>query len=381
MAHSPPADQTAIKASLVLFAATAAALIVANSPWSQGYKALWDTPLTIGIGAFAITDPLKLWIKNGLMAIFFLHVGLEIKAEMMEGALADRRRAILPLVAAIGGIVMPAVIYLAIVGQDGDLIRGWAIPTATDIAFAVGVIGLLGTRVPPALKAFLLAVAVIDDLAAITIIAVFYADVIDEVALALAIAGMVGQMALAQARVTSVTPYLLVAIPMWVALYYSGLSPTLAGVITAAFIPLKDGRGGSPLHDLFDRLTVPVLFAIMPVFALANAGVKFGGAASVTSLLSIAIALALIAGKPLGILLAVFGSIRLGLAALPDGTTWRQMAGAGALAGIGFTMSLFVGYLAFGDGPAMDQVRLGVLAGSAISAIFGAALLWSRPRS
>ncbi|MBX9926110.1 MAG: Na+/H+ antiporter NhaA [Hyphomicrobiaceae bacterium] len=378
MASVPSADTTAVRASIALFAATAIALVAANSPYAASYKALWNGSLTLGLGDFAITDSLKLWIKNGLMAIFFLHVGLEIKAEFTEGALSDRKRAILPLVAALGGIVVPALIYLVAVGQDRDLVRGWAIPTATDIAFAIGVVGLLGSRVPAALKAFLLAVAVIDDLAAITIIAVFYSGAIEIAPLGFAVAATIGLLALLQARVIALWPYLTVGLLLWIALYYSGLSPTLAGVITAGFVPLKDGGGGSPLHRLEGLLRLPVLFVIMPIFALANAGVAFSGAASVTSVLSYAIAVALIVGKPVGILAAVALATWSGIAVMPRNTNWRQMAGAGALAGIGFTMSLFVGYLAFGDGAAMDQVRLGVLAGSALSAALGAALLWPR---
>ncbi|MDZ4841648.1 MAG: Na+/H+ antiporter NhaA [Hyphomicrobium aestuarii] len=368
-------------ASLILFAAAIAALIAANSPIAAPFKSFWELPFTIGLGDFAITDSLKLWIKNGLMAIFFLHVGLEIKNEFMEGALSDRKRAILPLVAAVGGIAVPALIYLVMVGADRDLVRGWAIPTATDIAFAIGVVGLLGSRVPPALKAFLLAVAVIDDLAAITIIAVFYSGAIQLAPLGIAVAATIGLMVLSSVRVTLIAPYLAVGLLLWIALYYSGLSPTLAGVITAAFVPMGDGQGGSPLHRLEGLLRRPVLFVIMPIFALANAGVAFSGTASVTSVLAYSVALALIIGKPAGILLAVALATWTGLAAMPRDTGWRQMAGAGALAGIGFTMSLFVGYLAFGDGPAMDQVRLGVLTGSAISALIGAALLWPRAES
>ncbi len=379
MAANPTADATAVRASLVLFAVTAFALVAANSPFASSFKALWATNLTIGLGDFAITDSLKLWIKNGLMAIFFLYVGLEIKAEFLEGALSDRKRAILPLIAAVGGIVVPAAIYLIIVGQDRDMVNGWAIPTATDIAFAIGVVGLLGSRVPPALKAFLLAVAVIDDLAAITIIAVFYSGSIELVPLALAVATIVGLAALAQSRVMAMWPYMAVGLLMWIALYYSGLSPTLAGVITAAFVPIADGRGGSPLHKMMTMLTGVVLFVIMPVFALANAGVSFSGSATVTSLLSYAIALALIIGKPLGILLAVVIATATGLAAMPQNATWRQMAGVSALAGIGFTMSLFVGGLAFGEGAEMDKVRIGVLVGSAVSAILGVILLWKLP--
>lgn len=378
MADPHPSDDVAVRASLVLFAAALLALIAANSPWAGEFKRLWETPIAIGVGSFHISDSLKLWIKNGLMAVFFLHVGLEIKAEFLEGALSDAKRATLPLVAALGGIVVPALIYLAIVGGDRELVRGWAVPTATDIAFAIGVVGLLGSRVPVALKAFLLAVAVIDDLAAILVIAIFYSGEFNLVALAFAGAAIVALKILNLARITGLWPYLAIGVLLWIAIYHGGLSPTLAGVIVAAFVPMKDLAGASPLHRLESTLRLPVLFLIMPVFALANAGVALSGNGGATTVLSLAIALALIIGKPVGIVGAVHLSSRLGLAALPQGSNWRQIVGAGALAGIGFTMSLFTGYLAFGEGPIMDQVRIGVLSGSFVSGLLGAALLWRR---
>jgi NhaA family Na+:H+ antiporter len=377
----PDPSGIAIKASLVLLASALIALIAANSPFAKDFKAFWDTPLTVGFGAYVITDSLKLWVKNGLMAIFFLHVGLEIKAEFMEGALADRKRALMPILAALGGIVVPAIIYLAIARGDPTLTKGWAIPTATDIAFAVGVVGLLGTRVPPALKAFLLAVAVIDDLAAISIIAIFYSGALQLLPLVATAAIAFAMWVLNRQSIASLWPYLGLGVLMWIAIYLSGMSPTLAGVITAAFILLAHPQGGeSPLHRLEAMLRLPVLFAIMPIFALANAGVALGGngGGAAASVLTIAIATALIVGKPVGILAAAYGAKAAGIAELPDGATFRRMLGIGALAGIGFTMSLFVGYLAFGDGPQMDAVRLGVLSGSLVSALLGAALLWRR---
>ena len=375
MAHPTDSNTSEVRASLVLFAAALLALIAANSMFASAFKSLWATKIAIGVAPYVIEDSLKAWIKNGLMAVFFLHVGLEIKAQFLEGALADRKRATLPIVAAAGGIVVPALIFLAIARSDPAISRGWAIPTATDIAFAVGVVGLLGKRVPAALKAFLLAVAVIDDLAAILVIAIFYTGNIAPAALGFAVAITLCLQALNQFRVAALWPYLLVGVLLWIATYHAGVSPTLAGVIVAAFIPLRAG-GHSPLHHLEQALRPWVLFGIMPLFAVANAGVPFTGLTSLlTGTLTQAIAIALIVGKPVGILGAVLLSTAAGFAELPRGANMRQLAGVGALAGIGFTMSLFIGDLAFGSGPAMDDVRLGVLTGSLISGLIGYALL------
>ena len=381
MSQHQPAPNTDVSASLVLLAATILALICANSALAPLYKSTLAAPLTIGWGEFSIADPLKAWIKNALMAVFFIYVGLEIKIEFTEGALADRKRAILPFLAAAGGMAMPALVYLLATNAHHELLRGWAIPSATDIAFAVGVVGLLGRHVPASLKAFLLAVAVIDDLGAILIIALFYSGGLALVPLAIALA-IVGVLAVLNRQpVATLWPYLAIGLALWIAVYHSGINPTLAGVIVALFVPLNDPRGGpSPVHRLVDALKYPVVFGIMPLFAFANAGVSFAGMglADLFAPLTLGIILGLSIGKPLGITLAIWIARRFDLASAPVGATWRQLIGIGALAGIGFTMSLFVGYLAFGDGHLMDEVRLGVLMGSVLATALGVALLVQR---
>lgn len=378
MADGSGAAQTEIRASLTLLAATALALILANSYFATGYAGILKATLTVGIGEYSLTDSLKGWIKNALMAIFFVYVGLEIKFEFAEGALSDRQRAILPFAGALGGMAAPALIYLAIAGGTPAFIGGWAIPAATDIAFAVGVVGLLGTRVVPAsLKAFLLAVAVIDDLGAILIIAVAYSSGFSVIALALALAATAALFALNRNGVTSTWAYLAVGLVLWLMVLKSGINPTLAGVVTALFVPLSGNGGARPVVALIKKLKHPVLFFIMPVFALANAGVSLSGLgfSDIAHPVSSGVSFGLLIGKPVGITLAVVLAVRLGWARLPEGATWLQVVGIACIAGIGFTMSLFIGALAFNDGDLMMQVRVGVLLGSVLSAAAGIALL------
>lgn len=270
-----------IAASLVLLGAAILALVAANSPLSGFYQTALATPISVSVGDLVLSDTTKNWIKNALMAVFFLYVGLEIKAEFMQGALADRERATLPFVAAFGGLVVPAAIYLKVVGFDPALANGWAIPAATDIAFAVGVVGLLGARVPPALKVFLLAVAIIDDMAAILIIAAFYTEQILPGPLLYAGLCLCGLLALNLANVARLSPYMLLGAALWLAVLKSGINPTLAGVATALFVPLRVGDDHL-LYRLVKALKNTVLFAIMPIFALANAGVALGALASRT---------------------------------------------------------------------------------------------------
>jgi NhaA family Na+:H+ antiporter len=385
MAQSPaPSSSLDIPASIVLLLAAVAALVFANTPLAGPYKAVLDMPLDLSVGGLELAKSVKSWIKDALMAIFFLLVGLEIKAEFQEGALSDRRRALLPFAGAAGGMLVPALIYIAITFGDPSLMKGWAIPSATDIAFAVGVVGLLGPKlVPPALKAFLLAVAVIDDLGAILIIAFFYTAGVSAMWLAAVAALCAVLFAFNRVGLKSPWPYLLIGIVMWLALDRSGVSATLTGVIVAMFIPLKAADGSSPLHNMAHALKIPVLFVIMPVFAFANAGVplKGLGVEDLTSPVTLGIALGLLIGKPIGITLASWIAVASGAARLPEGATWTQMVGVGCIAGIGFTMSLFVGILAFGDGPALNAVRLGVLTGSTAAALFGIAILIAARRS
>ncbi len=391
MATSPSASsQTSasgpnpeVVGAFVLMAATVAALIFANTGLAGIYKALLNTPISLDVGSFQLADSLKNWVKNLLMAIFFLFVGLEIKAEFAEGALSDRKRAILPFAGAIGGMAAPAAIFLALAGSNPAYVNGWAIPSATDIAFAVGVVALLGSRVPPALKAFLLAVAVIDDLGAILIIAVFYTAEISMGALGLAGLAIVALGLLNLRGVTRILPYMLVGVALWLFVLKSGVNPTLAGVITALFVPMRNADDSvHPLHDLVGKLKFSVVFLIMPIFAFANAGVPLTGLGLGDMLhpVTSGIALGLLIGKPIGITLLVYIAVRSGLARLPDKSSWLQVVGVAFIAGIGFTMSLFIGVLAFGDGDLMNKVRLGVLLGSTLAALCGVAVLIAAAR-
>ena len=382
--HAAPQPNTDVAASMVLLAATAAALIAANTGLAGLYKAFLGYQIGFDIGVFALTGTTKTWIKDALMAIFFLLVGLEIKAEFKEGALADRKRAVLPFAAAAGGMAVPAIVYLAVTAGQAGLARGWAIPSATDIAFAVGVVGLLGAKVVPAgLKAFLLAVAVIDDLGAILVIALFYTGELGTTALLVSAAMIAALVIMNRAGVDRLWPYLLVGLALWLAMSKSGISPTLAGVIAAITVPLKAKDGvTSPLHDLAHALKIPVLFVIMPVFAFANAGVPlFGlGLSDLLAPVTLGIALGLFIGKPIGIGLATYLAVKSGAGRLPDGTDWLKVIGVACIAGIGFTMSLFIGALAFPEAM-QDQVRLGVLVGSLLSTIAGVLILLMAARA
>ncbi len=366
-------------AGLTLLAAAVLALVVANSPLREAYDGLLATPLTIGAAPLVLSKPLLLWVNDGLMAIFFFLVGLEIKREALRGTLSSRKAASLPLIAALGGMIAPALIYSAINWDNDVALRGWAIPAATDIAFAVGVLALLGRRVPQSLKVFLLALAIIDDLGAILIIAFFYTSDLSLSALALAFAGIAILAFLNHLSVLRVWPYLLVGAFVWVCVLKSGVHATLAGVATALAIPLTgiNKKQEGPLEGLERRLSPWVTFLILPIFAFANAGVSFANMA-VTELFSpipLGIALGLIVGKPLGIYGFARVAIGSGLGAKPDGATQMQLFGTAILGGIGFTMSLFIGMLAFPDIQTSYDVKLGVLAGSLVSAIAGYVVL------
>jgi NhaA family Na+:H+ antiporter len=369
-------DNTAIRASIVLLAATGVALVVANSGLHELYQTSLKTVIGTDVGPFDLSFSVKDWIKNGLMAIFFLYVGLEIKWEFAAGSLATFRSALLPFVAAAGGMLMPALIYLFVTDADPALVRGWAIPAATDIAFAIGVVGFLGKRVPATLRAFLLALAVIDDLGAILIVAIFFSGEMQLWAMAGMAACVAGLWALSARNDGSLWKYAALGVLLWLFTLQSGINATLAGVVTALFIPLQ-ARASTPLKDVMARLAFPVSFGIMPLFAFANAGIPLAslGLADLTSSLAIGVATGLIVGKPLGIMLASWGATRAGIAQLPQGTTWLQVLGASCLAGIGFTMSLFIGALAFADESLMNQVKVGVIGGSIVAALMGTALL------
>ena len=367
---------------VLLIAAAAAALLFSNSSLAGLYAALLDTRITLAIGTFAIDKPLLLWINDGMMAVFFLLVGLELKREFLEGELSDTKRAALPAIAALGGVLVPSLIYAAFNAEDPTALQGWAIPAATDIAFAMGILAMLGSRVPTALKIFLLAVAIIDDLAAIVIIAVFYTADLSLAALGVSAVG-VGILAfLNRQRVTRLTPYILVGAVVWAFLLKSGVHATLAGVVTALFVPhvRRRGRTDSVLESTEHDLKPWVMLGIMPVFAFANAGVALGALSldDMFGTISLGIAIGLALGKPVGILSFVWIAVRTGLARLPSGVDWQLMQGAALLAGIGFTMSLFIGTLAFSGAEQAASVRVGVLSGSLLSGIAGFLVLRHR---
>jgi len=371
-------------AGLTLLAAAILALIVANSPLREAYERMLEMRVVLGVPPLMLAKSVLHWTNDGLMAIFFFVVGLEIKREALRGALSSRRTASLPLIAAVGGMVVPALIYIAINWDNSVALRGWAIPAATDIAFAVGILALLGSRVPPTLKIFLLALAIIDDLVAILIIAIFYTANLSLSALALASAGIAVLALFNRMGVLRVWPYLLVGALVWVCVLKSGVHATLAGVATALAVPLTGPKRGEegPLEDLEHRLSPWVSFLILPVFAFANAGVSLAGisAAELVSPIPLGIALGLLIGKPLGIYGAARAAIATGFGETPAGASQMQLFGTAVLGGIGFTMSLFIGMLAFPDSDASTEVRVGVLAGSLLSAVVGYMLL-ARPRS
>jgi Na+:H+ antiporter, NhaA family len=370
---------------LVLVVAALVALFASNSPLAWLYDGFLHTPVGLRVGDLALDKSLLHWINDGLMAIFFFLVGLEIKRELLQGELSTFGQAVLPAVAALGGMVAPAVIYVGINTGDPVALRGWAIPTATDIAFAVGVLALLGPRIPSSLKIFLLALAIIDDLGAIIIIALFYTDNLSLLSLSLALAGIVVLAALNARGVTRLAPYLLTGIFIWVCVLKSGVHATLAGVAVALAIPLTSKVEGEPslLEQLEESLHPWVAFAVLPLFAFANAGVSLQGL-SLDNLLEpipLGIAAGLFAGKAIGVFGATWIAVMGGLAGKPDGATWFQILGIALLAGIGFTMSLFIGMLAFPDPAEAASLRLGVLTGSLLSAVAGYLILAASVRA
>jgi NhaA family Na+:H+ antiporter len=332
----------------------------------------------VRIGSFGIEKPLLLWVNDGLMAIFFLLVGLEIKREVLAGQLSDRSRAILPAAAALGGMAVPTLIYLGVTWRAPGAASGWAIPSATDIAFSLGVMALLGSRVPTSLKLFLTALAIIDDLGAIVIIAIFYTEKLSWVSLAVAAAALAVLVVLNLAGVRRIVWYVLVGLVLWVFVLKSGVHATLAGVALALAIPFEAKSGDEPpLTRLEHELSPWVAFGILPVFGFANAGLSFAGL-SLSSILEpvpLAIAAGLFFGKQIGVFATAGLVIRVGWAELPENAGWVTLWGTSILTGIGFTMSLFIGTLAFGESEVEAVMRLGVLAGSALSGIGGAAVL------
>ncbi len=362
---------------ILLVAAAILAIIFANSPLSAHYDKLLSISGELRIDEFSVAKPALLWINDLWMAVFFFLVGLELKRELVAGELSDRAQVVLPVAGAIGGMLVPAAIYVALNWGDSVAMNGWAIPAATDIAFALGVLALLGSRVPISLKIFLTSLAIIDDIGAIIIIAVFYSGSLSMLSLIVA-AGCIAVLAILNLRrVSDVPTYLFVGAILWLAVLKSGVHATLAGVVLAFFIPMTDPRNPdrSPLRELEHSLHPIVAFFILPVFAFANAGVSLDGVsfASLLEPVPLGIAAGLFLGKQVGIFLFCWAAVALGLARLPEGMNWRNLYGAGILCGIGFTMSLFIGGLAFeetGGGNIMDD-RLGILTGSLLSGIVG----------
>lgn len=400
--------------SVALLLATVAALVWANSPWSDSYGDFWHVPVSLEIGSFHVEETLQHWVNDGLMVIFFFVVGLEIKYELVHGDLRDPRTAALPIVAAIGGMAVPALLYVAIAG-GGDAGAGWGIPMATDIAFAVGVLGVLGRRIPSPARLFLLTLAIVDDIGAIIVIAVFYTDDLSLEWLAAALVGLAVVAAMRLVRIWAVPAYVVAGVAVWYALLESGVHATLAGVALGLLTPanallnadVARRYADRALHDrhldpdelarmrfllaeslpmverLQSRLHPFSAYVVLPVFALANAGVYLRGGVigdAVTSTVALGIGAGLVLGKPLGIAAACFLAVRLGIARLPDRTTWAQVVGIGAVAGIGFTVSLFIAGLSFPDAPGLtDDAKVGILIASALAAAIGVAVLLLAP--
>ena len=409
---------------IVLIGATVIALVWSNSPWSDSYKGLWQTAVSIGVGEHALTLPIVLWVNDLAMALFFLLVGVEIKREILVGQLATARKAALPIVAAAGGMAVPGIVYV-VVNIRHDTLHGWGVPVATDIAFALGVLTLLGPRVPVSLKVLLASLAIADDIGALVVIAVFYTEQL-KLTYLLGAAGIIGFLAILN-RLGFRHPavFMLLGLPLWFMVHESGVHATIAGVALAMAIParatidahqfLAEGRRSltaverevsesdlimtnarllgavhavdsacsqveTPLQRVEHALHPWVAFLIIPVFALANAGLTIGASAgsSIVSPVSLGIVLGLVLGKPIGITLASWLAVRLGLASLPSGVTWRQLLGAGCLGGIGFTMSLFIAHLAFESPVYIHQAKIGVLAASVIAGVLGWCVLARR---
>ena len=380
---SHESGNTDVYAGIVMGIATVAALIVANSPLGHQFEALLHTTGEVRIGSIGLRKSLEHWINDGLMAIFFLLVGLEIKREAIDGALASTKQAALPIIAATGGFVTPAAIFAAVNWSNAEAMRGWAVPAATDIAFALGVCALLGRSVPASLKTFLLALAIIDDLMAIVVIAVFYTADLSVTALGLGGIGVAALIVLNRLDVQRPAFYLIVGVFTWVCVLESGVHATLAGVAVGLAMPLTRHGGHSLLEDTEHALRPWVIFVIVPIFAFANAGVSLAGVtlSTLTAPIPLGIIAGLFFGKQFGVFGASMLAIRLGIGAMPAGATVGQLYAMAVLTGIGFTMSFFIGTLAFDDEAALTQIRLGVLTASLLSGIVAALMFAAIGRS
>lgn len=398
---------------MVLLIAAVTALVWANSPWSDSYRALWSTDLTVRLGRYALVEDLRHWVNSALMAVFFFVVGLEIKRELVHGDLRDPRVAAMPAIAAAGGMAVPAVFYLLVTAGGGGT-RGWGIPMATDIAFAIGVVALLGPRVPASLKLFLLTLAIVDDIGAIVVIALFYAGDVRPVFL-IAAAGLVGVMLfLRSVGIVWLAPYVVLGSGVWLATQASGIHATISGVVLGLLAPAQPLIAGavarqwasdlgdepgpaeldamtrlaktavSPVERLEHLLHPWTSFLIVPLFALANAGVELRGDSfdgPGTAKVAAGVGIGLVVGKTLGITAAAWLAVRTGLGRLPEGATWPMVAGIAAIAGIGFTVALFIAELAFDSGALQDAAKIGVLGASTLAAVVGAIVLRRACRS
>jgi NhaA family Na+:H+ antiporter len=359
---------------LLLMGAAVLALLLDNSPLAWLYDGLLEVPMSVRIGALKLDKPLLLWINDGLMAVFFLLVGLEIKREILKGELSSPAKAALPALAAVGGMVAPALVFLAVNQDMPENFRGWAIPAATDIAFALGILKLAGPRIPLSIKVFLTALVIIDDLGAIVIIAIFYTSQLSMTSLGLGVLFAAGLFGLNRRGVVRYTPYVLLGIALWVCVLKSGVHATLAGVVMALAIPLRGGgEDDSPLERMEHKLHPWVAYLVMPVFAFANAGVSLAGLTlgDLFAPLSLGIAAGLIVGKQVGVFFMTWLTVVLGIAERPAQASWAQVYGASLLAGVGFTMSLFIGSLAFEGPESAAAVRVGVLSGSFVCGLLG----------
>ncbi len=369
-------------AGIVLFIAALLAMIAVNSAFNPYYLAFLNIPVVVQFGALEIAKPLSLWINDGLMAIFFFLVGLEVKREILEGELSSFDKAALPAIAAVGGMAIPAAVFLYFNWNIDANINGWAIPAATDIAFALGVLALLGKHAPLSLKILLLAIAIIDDIGAIIIIALFYTAEVSSFSLILSAVGIVFLIVMNRLGVVRVAPYILVGTFLWICVLKSGVHATLAGVIAALSIPLNAKDGTSPLKHLEHILHPWTAFLVLPIFAFANAGVSLAGLqlSDLFAPLALGIAAGLVIGKQVGVFGFMFIAAKLGIVRRPIGVSWMQLYGLACLTGIGFTMSLFIGNLAFVDPAQIETVKLGVISGSLVSGLLGYLLLrFARP--
>lgn len=366
---------------ILLLAFAMLAMLFANTPLKDLYFDFLSMPVSIQIGLFSIHKPLLMWVNDGFMAVFFVLIGLEVKREMMVGAISNYQRAIFPAIGALGGMIVPALVFTLINNDSPEFQQGWAIPMATDIAFALGVLGLLGKRVPFALKIFLLALAIIDDLGAIVVIAIFFSHELSTTALISAAIAITALIMMNRMRVTAICAYMVVGLILWASVLKSGVHATLAGVIIGFCVPLKGKNGEEPLAH-FEHILAPwCSFVILPLFAFSNAGVSLAGMSLSTlfSPLTMGVALGLLVGKTLGVFSFSFLAVKLGIAQLSEGINFKQIFAVSILCGIGFTMSMFLAGLAFGedeaDGQFISLARLGILIGSGISAVLGYYLL------